>query len=739
MDIKLNHFLYAKEKYDIKTIFLICCIIFLEWFIFTSYVFREVAWSPFVNGDATAYLGHSYLVFDSILKGNGIPQEFIEGPHGIGLLIVSFFLYLIFGASRVTALAPNLVFYLLFQLVSFYSIKYLSQSTKLAFCILGLILCLQIPFQLNPNLLFNIMEYQREFPVFSLFGIMIWFVIISDEFRDTKYTLYSAIVASMVVIYRYVTIFHIIGLFSIYITILLCRSFRRYINHTAIVKEEINLVRNIILFLVVLASSISYPLYLARKALLSHYFEGVITGKRDEAFISLYQQGVKSFFEQVIYYPNVIINVFVGKWFINLVILLIVFFIISIILPIKSYSNYHLAKRIRPTVASIIRKRYSYLFCFLAIIVPLTLLTFYPTRSAQMGVVVVPPLLILLFTFFIDMYQYEHCELGSSLSIKINNFFCVFILCGGIFFQLKSYATVGLSTVAKESYMEVARLYDDIYRSAKAAHNMNPIISSDFIENYNLMCGQAIVSYVYEHNHEILRPRCGVPRDVGAKYNLEQALSGIFGSDLIILSMNERSLANWPVKLRDPLTDPLSDYPFPKSIASIRSIIRSDVIDNFKLIGKYEIFNRTIGLFAPDRKSIILTKTVNSDGSEGPPPDLLFSQEDSVWHSQSPAIFPVSILFTYETPQIISSLILFPQVGQITRFPGVFMLEALSEDGTWITLLNIQYVKLDASRDSFMYKLGTTKKYKSYRLKILENLGSKDFITLSKIIPITKP
>ena len=169
----------------------------LQWLLFSSFVEREVAWSPFLNGDANAYLGLTYILFDAFLKGEGIPSEFLLAQHGIAPMLLSAGLYLLFGASRLSALAPNLLLFLLFQVVTYWVVTRLTGARLVGLVAVGLLLCLQIPFQLNPNLLLNIAEYQREFLVFSLFGVYLWLVIASDSFDDLRLSLLAGLVGGI--------------------------------------------------------------------------------------------------------------------------------------------------------------------------------------------------------------------------------------------------------------------------------------------------------------------------------------------------------------------------------------------------------------------------------------------------------------------------------------------------------------------------------------------------------------
>lgn len=710
-------------------------LVLLQWLLFQAFIEREVSWSPFLNGDANDYLRQSYMVFDSIIHGRGVPDEFRFGPHGIGPLLLSSFMYLLFGPSRLVALAPNLLFFVIFQLTTYAAVRRLSGSVMLALTSVGLLLCLQIPFQLNPNLLLNIMEYQREFPVFSLFGILIWYAVLSNGFKNLPFSLLTGLVAGITVVFRYVTLFHIVGVFGCFAGILVLLIGVQSIRNREPWDSYFIQMRNFTLSVLIFFAVVFYPLYLAKEALFGHYFSGTITGVQDKNFIALYQGGVKTFFDQVIYYPNAIVNSFVGKFFFTTsTIVLIILILGMIVFFVRKRSMRQNSSVEVLNGSSYIDRKVAYLFCIIAIFVPLTLLTFYPTRSAQMGVVIVPPLTIMLLLFAIDLYGLGLKRLEGRIG-QIGRVGVAFgALMAGLIFQLNAYSMLGLSTVAKKDYLEVAHLYDDITRLAKEMGTDTPAIASDFIENYTLGCGQALTAYRYEKEREILRPHCFFPSDVGAVYDYDHAHNAMLSADLLILSLEETSLEAWNPYTRDPLSHVFTTLPFSQSIEPFRKQLHTDIQEQYKLINTYHIFNRKIGLFRKWHPQPFSVHTA-SIGGPGTPGAVLFSNEDGVvWHSASPPKFPITIEFSYTEANKINELMLLPQIGEKTRAPSDFVFQGMSDNGNWVDLLKVKGAKTDDNGTPMNYPIKGGY-YKSYRLVISSNGGSPDFITLRKIVP----
>lgn len=707
-------------------------LVLLQWLLFRAFVEREVSWSPFINGDATDYLRHSYIVFDALIHGRGIPGEFRAGPHGIGLLLLSSFMYLLFGASRLVALAPNLLFFILFQLTTYFAVRRLSGSVMLALAAVGLLLCLQIPFQLNPNLLLNITEYQREFPVFSLFGVLTWYAVLSNGFKNLPFSLLTGLVAGITVVFRYVTLFHIVGIFGCFGAVLVFFACTQLIRKRKSWDSYFIQTRNYIFSLLSFFATISYPLYLAKDQFIGHYFDA----HPDQNQLALYQGGVKTFFEQVIYYPIAIVNAFAGKFFFTVTTIVLIVLILGVVV-------FWARKRLMHRSASLeglngaadIDKKAAYLFCIIAILVPLTLLTFFVSaRSAQMGVVVVPALIILLLLFAIDLHGLGLKRMVGGIGQICSVGVAFGVILAGLVFQFSAYSMVGLSSVAKKDYLEVAHLYDDISNLAKELGTDTPAIGTDFIENYTLGCGQALTAYLYEKERRIFLPNCVIsPVRV---YDYEHAQKAIFSAELLVISLEESPIEAWDPYARDPLSQALANYPFPQSIEPFRQRLHEEILMRYKLVNTYQIFNRKIGLFQTRQSRPVSVHTTSMSGASAPV-TTLFSREEGIWHSASPPEYPIIINFDYAEPNKINELSLLPQIGGKARAPTDFVLQGMGDDEPWVDVLQVKDAKTDEEGAQIKYAVKKGGHYKHFRLVIYANGGSPDFVTLRKIIPWT--
>ncbi|MGA2916331.1 MAG: hypothetical protein ABSE89_09930 [Sedimentisphaerales bacterium] len=715
-----------------KAILFLLLIFLLEWFLFKAFVGREVAWSPFLNGDANWYLGHSYIVFDSIIKEGRIPPEFFNDPAGIMVLLVSSVLYLFFGTSRLVALSTNFIFYLLWQGILFYAIRYISKSWLLAFVILGLCMTAAVPFQVNSNYMLNITEYQREFVVFCLFGIFITMVLFSDTFLNKKWSIWAGLVAGFMVSFRYNVLFHILGIYFVtlitFFFILLTK--RKRDEMTALYMTRIV---NVMLSFLFVGAVCGYPLYRARYALYNHYFVGKIVGPKNESFIQLYQQGVKDLWQQIIYYPRIILYSGLGLFFIKTAV------IIGVLLLFIVVMNRLL--RTRPTAMRNAERVPNslpfsvpvfYWFLLICVSVPLSLLSTYPVRSGNVGILIAAPCIMFICIFFAHLYS--RCAIFNKLLSQVAIVMVVVALVSGMLYQIKCYSLVSISSRNRSDYLEVARMYDDIITISKKEGIKTPGISVNFTENYVLGCGEAITAYQYEHAGELFRIKAKLGSDIGKKIEPDEAIELIQGSDFMLLDAGEEIQGQQDTVKRELLSQNLAEYPFSKSMIILKPIVRKFVEGSFLQKGCYQIFNREVELYI--NKNIEfrpIAIRASSQMNKHYSADTILDASSAIWHSENTPVYPQWIEFEFKFPVIINNILILCQVGAPERAPSDFYLQGQFENGQWLNLLKVNSAPFKAGNESISWPIENVHAFKHYRLYITKNNGANDLLTIQQI------
>ena len=726
----------------LQVTFILCLIFLAEWFLFKTYVKREVAWSPFLNGDANWYLGHSYVVFDSILKNGRVPPEFFNDPSGIMVLLASSVLYLFFGASRLVALSTNFVFYILWQAAMFYAVRYITKSRAVAFAMLGLCLTAAIPFQgdkVHPML--NIMEYQRDFIAFCLFGVFIAAVLFSDSFLKIRHSIIAGVVAGFMITFRYAMLFHLVGIYAATIVIFFAIFLLKWARSKAIGEYPTRIVNWIFSFLAMVVVS-GYPIYRARGALYHHYFAGKLVGPKDVNFLKLYSAGVQNFIQQLMYYPKMLLEHGLDRFFFTtslIVCILVVFFVIVSLVIGKGLKkrNPDLMKLSQSSGLtgglSVYNLSLFSIFLFVTIGVPLFLLTAYPVRSGNVGLLIAAPSIMvvcIIFTQLISLFDIPGKRILSVLKVTL----AVTALSLGMFYQIKSYAIVSLCSYNRDDYLGVAKLYDGIIAVSKEACLKKPRISVDFMENYVLGCGEAITAYRYEHAGELFRVSQKLGSDIGAEVKEEEALDLIRESDLMLSSVREEPLESRDPLYCDPLSPGMATMPFSKSIKEILPALAAYMNKNFTEKGRYKIFNREIVLYLNNQLNFapiaIRSSSVSSNLYSA---DSILKESPVVWHSESNPVYPQWIEFEYKSPVIITQLTMRAQPGGSRRAPSEFYFQGLGKDGKWLNLLVVPNTSFKDGEELRSWPVKNTKAFKHYRIYITKNNGAPDFVTIAKV------
>lgn len=728
--------------YSHKPILLLFGVFLSEWFLFKSFVQREMAWSPFLNGDANWYLGHSYVVFDSILKNWKIPPEFFNDPAGFMVLLASSVLYLFFGASRLTALSTNFIFYILWQVSTFYAIRYVTKSWAIAFAMLGLCLTAAIPFQgdkVHPML--NIMEYQRDFIAFCLFGVFIAAVLFSDTFAKIKQSIIAGAAAGFMITFRYAMLFHLVGIYAATITVFLVVFLLKLAKPNTIGVYKTRILNGILSFLM-MGLVAGYPIYLAKGALYHHYFAGKLVGPKDVNFIKLYSAGAHDFVQQLLYYPKMLMGSGLGKFFFTASLaacfFVALFIVVSLVMRMGLKKGNPDFKKSSP-LPGLAQSCPAYdllsfsIFLFMSIAVPLFLLTAYPVRSGNVGLLIAAPSMMAIFILFTQMLNTFDIP-GKRILSVLKIILAVTTLSLGMFYQMKSYAIVSLCSYNRDDYLGVAKLYDGIIAVSKETNLKQPRISTDFLENYVLGCGEAITAYRYEHAGELFRVSQKLGSDIGAEVKEQEALNLLRESDLVLLSVKEEPLESRNPLYTDPLSPGMAGMPFSKSIKEIRPALAAYVNKNFTEKGRYKIFNREIALYLNNQLSFApIAIRASSVSSNLYSADSILRESSVIWHSAGYPTYPQWVEFEYKSPVLIIQLTMRAQPGGSRRAPSRFYFQGLGKDGQWLNLLVIPNASFKDEEELKSWPVENKKAFKRYRIYITKNNGASDFVTIAKV------
>ena len=628
---------------------------------------------------------------------------------------------------------------------------------------LGLCLTVAAPFQgddIYPML--SITQYQRDFIIFSLFGVYIAAILFSDTFLKRKQSIYVGFIAGFLITFRYAMFFNMIGIYIITAIVFFVIYFLRRKHSPLISSNYKNRIINLILSFCAMALIFIYPIYKAREALFHHYFVGKLVGPKDTNFIQLYSQGVNSFIQQVMYYPKTIFghsNGYLGKIFINTFLITILLMIIFIIFSIVSYKK---SLKVKLTWWKIVLKpkclnsvNYKFLPYVLVLTIcigfPLFLLTAYPVRAGNVGVFLGQP--AFMFACIILAYLFNRYHIYKAKILSIILLIMMFTtLSLGIDYQIKQYNRGSVSLNNRTDYLQVARLYDDIIELSKAKQIKQPRISVNFLENYTLGCGEAITSYYYERKGEVFRVAQMLGSDIGNPINSQDALKLIAESDIVLLSVKEDPLENRLPKNRDPLSEGLSQNLFSKSMREIKPTLSKFVNTNFYPEHKYKIFNREIIMYVNKQPQSVIKASSQSSAeyncSENQP-DLIITADKFNINSppnyvnrsvptlfwEAPGGYPYWIKFEFasKAKKIITySLKTGIHEGAIEEMPKDWRFQGSNDGVDWVTL-DVREGEIKWKKDEKRtYNVVNKQDYKYYRL-YFEQGNRPDYIRIYEV------
>lgn len=691
--IKLSAF----SKKNIISIFLLILALLVEWYLFTSYVNREVAPYAWMDGDQVWYLHESYKVFENFLNSKIFSIDGFNEPRGRIVYIFSTFVYLVFGVSRISALTTNLLFYLCLQVFTFFTIRHLSRSNAFAFAAIGLWLVISFPYTLG-----GLMSYHSDFVTFCTFGMFLLSVLLSDTFLDRKWSIISGVFLSIMILSRYVVISYMsliyFSIFCVFSISLLIKN--KHKKNT--VKEKIRML-NIILSYLASTILIAFPLFLARKAIYMQYFHSKFV-KPDKVQIEAYSYSMDVLEKlKSLIVPFIIGEYGLGKVYVFciLVISISLLFLFLFTLLLREKDNNVCVSRFSPI----------FIFLVFCLFIPLMLFMIFPMFAyAVMLPLAAPTILgtIIFLMFLISKFPPKATILKQLTFIIVTTIVIIFSSIN----LISAYSKHSFASNNHNSLLEVSRMYDDIIATSKKTGLKELHISVDYPEFYTLGCALNLASYQYEKTGELYTIQSQLGNDIMSPVNLQTALRYVRDSKFVIMHPyigNKKSHYAGNI--------------FASSIAEIRPKLYEYVKKNMCLIDTYKILNQSVEVYFSKDMGIVDTYnnvTFDAENNEYPGKNVL-KLDNRFWEIIPP--WPHWILFDFnDNPKKITKYVMKSGsahgVGALKRMPKEWYFQASADNVSWITL----DVQKDQSNweesEKRIFELINNEAYNFYRLTI---------------------
>lgn len=502
-----------------------------EWLLFNRYVARNITHFYPTSFDQASYLPVLYLYFENI-KQFGFIKGLSQSPSlatGILFPMQSVLAFIFLGASRHSVLFVNFLYFIALQVVSIFTIKSISSKNHFVYAFLGMLLAVNTPFLIYGGGMFDV---RMDFMTFCLYGIFMSTVLLSRCFLYRKSSLLVALVASLAILLRSLTLVYFVGVLgSLFIYLVIKGGNKQRVINLLLVSS-----------LILLAT---VPLiWLNRDALYNYYLIGHIFG--EEKYIRLSEVGVTNRFMALIYYPGMLLWAHLGKVVLMFGALLLFIFLRQKKLP-QQLQDWQIGL----------------VFLLAAIFIPMLALTLDVSKSPIVGgIMVVPTLWLLCWIGFARQTEHSRSWLMVASGVLVVGLYCQF-------HELNHHHSKRRMTELNA----ISQLYMDV--GDYAVRINQPVISIAFDHISEYMTSGGIATLYYETKGKLLN--IAVERLGGMIFPIteEEALASLQRADIFVMNLGEYTIR--------------SPYPFDSSVAALRPQLRAYAEKHFKQLGDYRI------------------------------------------------------------------------------------------------------------------------------------------------------
>jgi hypothetical protein len=445
---------------------------------------RSTVWAYPRYRDQLAYLEASYRTYERIQRlglrtglqcGLGFGQEPLRiSPNGDVLPLQAALSYCIAGASRMTALFQNFLYWMLLQAVLVLIGHRLTGTWSGGLLALGLLLTTASAF----NFAGGLFDFRLDFGAMCLFGVLLCAVLWSNLFRSYWASVFIGLSAAFLGTFRHIAVVYLCGIFTCFGLVVLIR---------AILSRQQSLCRQIAIRQLTRAetafavfAALSTPvLWHSWEVIRGYYIVGHVLGSDKD--LRAAHAGISGMASALTFYPRSLIVSHLGWWFIGVsTVLLTAAFLTrskSPALPVKPST---------PTAGAS-----GLAFLVISTLIPLLALTTDHDKSDVVASIMVIP--VLLGIFILATHQ---------MAARYVRPLAVFVLLAGIARQCELYAFVGHPAKDTVSLVATNQLYDDMAAVCRQRAWLRPRFATDCMLDY-LAAGDLNVLAYERHRQTI--------------------------------------------------------------------------------------------------------------------------------------------------------------------------------------------------------------------------------------------
>lgn len=549
--------LYLTRNLTIALI-LLTIVVFLEFFGFYHYAHLHITAFYPTNFDQTSYLPMAYSQYLTIKKlglisGLPLAQNLPSGPLFIWQTIPWF---LIFGASRFSALGLNFFYFLILQSVIISLVWRYTKAWSLCALALGLIFLLHAPF----NGAGGLFDFRIDFMALCLYGITIATVLMSRIFLDRNWVIIAALAGGCLTLLRVITCAYLFFIFGVLLVIWLI-SYYLQPTQRELIKSRL---KNLLLYQGIIFLFVVPFLWINRQALYNYYIVGHITGK--EKYIRALSAGVHDWVSNLLFYPDNILTVQLGQYTHTIILSVLLIGILFAIFLRRTIQNGSLGGSFG-------------IGCYyltLAFAAPLMVLTADTSKSTVVAGITTIPLILLTLWIWMGVIT----SLKQPLLTTLFKAAAIYIVLLSISYQRHHY-DIPMNSQQQQTLNTITHVYDQIGSYAVNHQWKNVNLSVDQILDY--LASGAIETLYYE--------RHGILLNVNI-----QALGGSIFSINEARALNSLKRSN-VVIFEDDNKEDFSYYPLNASVQKLKTRLLPYIHKHFKTLTIFTVDNKSFHVY----------------------------------------------------------------------------------------------------------------------------------------------
>jgi hypothetical protein len=518
------------------------------WFVaqfclFYQYAQREVLWAFPGHWDQVRYLQESHDIYRDILA-NGLPRGLVHAvatptPTGNLLPAEAAVLYLFLGGSRLTALLVLFAHWIALQIVAVAVIRWLSGRWSLAAIGLAMLLLVASQFRREGSLV----DFRIDYAAYCAYAVLICLVIRSNIFANRRTTLLAAVVASYLILLRFITLVYLGAISAVFLmaaTVLWVLRWRQS-PITTLAKRRM---MSVLLALAVVCVICTPVFWHDWRAIHNYYFLGTAR----EKYIRAKDVGIQSQLDSILFYPNAVWTEHAGPDFRQAAIALVLLALLAIGW-----------RRLRGGAAdsSPLRDRLdmplAYLVFSACLLGPYLVLTSDVNKATYVGNIFIPPLWAMVMLAVVCAAESIRSPSRNQWLRHVPTGLAVVLMGTAISYQASSYNQPSRYTQQRQDIKRVLELHDLIGEKCQELGLQSPAIGVDVLSDAFY---PGVVNATQRERHQIrLSAYPAYPSSVSAVTE-DEVMPGLHEANFVLLTLSGDTQN--------------SVYPFDKSMEALR-------------------------------------------------------------------------------------------------------------------------------------------------------------------------